>query len=91
MEKMVRQCNLFIDLLHRVIVVLYAEQLFEIFLVNLLEPALSVVLPVLPAHDLDAGHDVLKQLPVDFLRETHALVRLLFNVKNIDKQFNCST
>ena len=73
------------------VVFLYAEPLLEIFLIDLLEPALGVILSVLPANYLDAGHDVLKQLPVDLLREAHAFVRLFFNVKNIDKQFNRPT
>ena len=89
MEKVICQSNFFIDLLHGVLIILHAEDLLQIFLVNLLEPALSVVLPVLPTHDLYPGHHVLEQLPVDLLGQVDVLaLALLVDVETVDEELD---
>ena len=64
------------------------EYFLQIFLVNLFEPALGVVLPVLPTHDLYPGHHVLEQLPVDLLRQVDMLLALLVYVETVDKELD---
>ena len=65
------------------------EYSLQIFLVNLFEPALGVVLPVLPTHDLYPGHHVLEQLPVDLLGQIDVLsLALLVYVETVDEELD---
>ena len=71
------------------VVLLHTKYLLEILLVNRLEPTLSVILSVLPTHDLYPGHHVLEQLPVDLLGQIDVLaLALLVDVETVNEELD---